>query len=365
MAAGLALGPTIFGWLAPSAYHFLFPPASLGLLNALSQVGLIIFIFLIGVRVDFKELRHQSGIAIVTSGISISLPLLMGIGLAQYLFPRYGNGDHAAFALFIGTAMSVTAFPVLVRILMERNLLRTRLGSIAIACAAVSDIAAWVLLATIVALTTHDRNARPLWLMFVYLAVYILIMVIIRRILDTWSKGVDARKLPLNAMLIFVVLALVSGGAGEWIGIHAFAGAFAAGLVIPRKFRQQLIDTLETVTLLLLIPLFFVLTGIRTNLIFTGNSGAAYLDLVFIVLVAVVSKWGGTMLGARAKGMGWRDACKLGLMMNTRGLVELIVLNAGLDSGILSPTLYSMMVCMALVTTFMATPLMELTGGKN
>ena len=365
MAAGLALGPTLFGWLAPGAYHALFPPASLGLLNALSQVGLIIFIFLVGVRVDFAELRHQTGIAAVTSGISISLPLVMGIALAQYLFPRYGNGDRAAFALFIGTAMSVTAFPVLARILMERNLLHTRLGSIAIACAAVSDIAAWVLLATIVALTTHDRGARPLWMMFVYLAAYIVVMLVIRRILDTWSKGVDERDLPLDAMLIFVVLALVSGAAGEWIGIHAFAGAFAAGLVIPRKFRKQLIGTLESVTLLLLIPLFFVLTGIRTNLIFTVNAGSAYLDLILIVLVAVASKWGGTMIGARAKGMSWRDACKLGLMMNTRGLVELIVLNVGLDSGILSPTLYSMMVCMALVTTFMATPLMELAGGES
>ena len=365
MAAGLALGPTIFGWLAPSAYHSLFPPPSLGSLNALSQVGLIIFIFLVGVRVDFKELRHQSGIAIVTSGISISLPLLMGIVLARYLFPRYGNGDHLVFALFIGTAMSVTAFPVLARILMERNLLGTRLGSIAIACAAVDDLAAWVLLATIVALTTHDRNARPLWMMFVYLAVYVLIMLVIRRILDAWSRGVDERKFPLDAMLIFVVLALVSGAAGEWIGIHAFVGAFAAGLIIPRKFRHQWIDTLETITLLLLIPLFFVLTGIRTNLIFTVNAGAAYLDLLLILLVAVASKWGGTMIGARAKGMRWRDACKLGLMMNTRGLVELIVLNVGLDSGILSPALYSMMVCMALVTTFMATPLMELVGGEN
>jgi Kef-type K+ transport system membrane component KefB len=365
MAAGLALGPTIFGWLTPGAYHFLFPPASLGSLNALSQVGLIIFIFLIGVRVDFAELRHHSGIAIVTSGISISLPLLMGIVLAQYLFPRYGNGDHRIFALFIGTAMSVTAFPVLARILMERNMLGTRLGSIAIACAAVDDLVAWVLLATIVALTTHDRNARPLWLMFVYVAAYILIMLVIRRVLDSWSRGVDDRKLPLDAVLIFVVLALVSGAAGEWIGLHAFVGAFAAGLVIPRKFRHQLIETLETVTLLLLIPLFFVLTGIRTNLIFTVNAGAAYLDLLLILAVAVASKWGGTMIGARAKGMGWRDACKLGLLMNTRGLVELIVLNVGLDSGILSPTLYSMMVCMALVTTFMATPLMELVGGEN
>ena len=364
MAAGIALGPTLFGLLLPDAYHALFPPASLGFLNALSQIGLAIFIFLVGVRVDFGELRHQRGVAIVTSNISVLVPLLMGIALAQYLYPRYGSGDRVAFALFIGTAMSVTAFPVLARILMERNLLGTRLGSVAIACAAVDDITAWILLATIVAMTTHDRNARPLWLMFVYLAAYLVIMLILGRVLNAWSKRIDENKLPLDAMVVFVVLALVSGAAGEWIGIHTLVGGFIAGLVTPRKFRQQLIDKLEAVTLLLLIPLFFVLTGIRTNLIFRVGDGA-YLDLILILLVAVVSKWGGTMIGARAKGMGWRDACKLGLLMNTRGLVELIVLNVGLETSILSPTLFSMMVCMALVTTVMTTPLMDWVGGKE
>ena len=363
MAAGLALGPTLFGLLFPDAYQALFPPASLGFLNALSQTGLAVFIFLVGVRVDFAELRHQKGVAIVTSNISVLVPLAMGIALAQHLYPRYGSGNPVAFALFIGTAMSVTAFPVLARILMERNLLGTRLGSVAIACAAVDDITAWILLATIVAMTTHDRNARPLWLMFVYLAAYIAVMFFLGRILNAWSKRIDERKLPLDAMVIFVVLALVSGAAGEWIGIHALVGGFAAGLVTPRMFRQQLIDKLEAVTLLLLIPLFFVLTGIRTNLIF--KVGAAYLDLVLILLVAVASKWGGTMIGARTKGLGWRDACQLGLLMNARGLVELVVLNVGLDTGILSPPLFSMMVCMALVTTLMTTPLLDLVGGDR
>ena len=345
-------------------YHALFPPASLGFLNALSQIGLAIFIFLVGVRVDFAELRHQKGVAIVTSNISVIVPMVMGIALAQYLYPRYGSGNPMAFALFIGTAMSVTAFPVLARILMERNLLGTRLGSVAIACAAVDDITAWILLAAIVG-HDHARSERPpLWLMFVYLAAYIVIMLLLGRVLNAWSKRIDERKLPLDAMVIFVVLALVSGAAGEWIGIHALVGGFTAGLVTPRKFRQQLIDKLEAVTLLLLIPLFFVLTGIRTNLIFQVGAGA-YLDLVLILLVAVVSKWGGTMIGARAKGMGWRDACQLGLMMNTRGLVELIVLNVGLEAGILSPTLFSMMVCMALVTTLMTTPLMDWVGSER
>jgi Kef-type K+ transport system membrane component KefB len=365
MAAGIALGPTLFGFLAPGAYHALFPVASLGFLNALSQAGLAIFVFLVGVRVDFAELRRQSGIAILTSNISVILPLLMGMACAQYLFPRYGSGgSKLVFALFIGTAMSVTAFPVLARILMERNLLGTRLGSVAIACAAVDDITAWILLATIIALTKHDPNGRPLWLMIVQIALYVSVMLILGRILNFWSKRADERELPLNSMLIFVLLALISGAVGEWIGIHALVGAFMAGLVTPRKFRRQLIDQLETVTLLLLVPLYFALTGIRTNLIFKGGA-SAYLDLLLIFLVAILSKWGGTMIGARAKGMGWREACQLGLMMNTRGLVELIVLNLGLDIGILSPPLFSMMVSMALVTTGMATPLMDWVGGIN
>jgi Kef-type K+ transport system membrane component KefB len=255
--------------------------------------------------------------------------------------------------------MSVTAFPVLARILMERNLLGTRLGSVAIACAAVDDITAWILLAIIVALVNHDQNARPLWMMFLYLLVYIVFMVILGRVLHAWSRRVDERKPPLEAVLAFIVLALLSGAAGEWIGIHALVGAFIAGLVTPRQFRPQLIDKLETVTLLLLIPLFFALTGIRTNLLFRGVGVGVYFDLLLILLVAVVCKWGGTMLGARAKGMSWQEASHLGLLMNTRGLVGLIVLNVGLDSGILSPTLFSMMVCMALVTTLMATPLID------
>jgi Kef-type K+ transport system membrane component KefB len=290
------------------------------------------------VRVDFAELRRQSGVGIVTSNISIILPLLMGIGLARYLFPRYGNGDRLTFALFVGTAMSVTAFPVLARILMERNLLDTRLGSIAIACAAVDDLTAWILLAIIVALTKRGQNTRPVWLMFVGLAAYTGFMALLGRALNAWSKRVDETKRALDAILIFVVLALVSGAAGEWIGVHSFVGAFIAGLITPRRFRALLIGTLEAVVLLVLIPLFFALTGIRTNLIFKVGAGA-WLDLTLILVAAVASKWGGTTIGARVKGMPWREACQLGLLMNTRGLVELIVLNVGLDSGILSGAL--------------------------
>jgi Kef-type K+ transport system membrane component KefB len=364
MAAGIALGPTLFGLAFPGTYHALFPPSSLSFLNALSQAGLVIFIYLVGVRVDFAELRRQSGLAVITSNISVIVPLLMGIGLAQYLFPRYGHGDHLAFALFIGTAMSVTAFPVLARILMERNMLNTRLGSIAIACAAVDDMTAWILLAVIMILSKHGQNARPIWLMLVYLAAFIVIMAITGRILNVLSRRQDERKLRLDAVAVFIFLALLSGAVGEWIGIHTLVGALIAGLVTPRRFRAQLIDKLETATLVVMLPLFFALTGIRTNLLFPMSAGA-YPDLLLILIVAVASKWGGSLIGARARGMSWREGSQLGLMMNTRGLVELVVLNVGLESGILSPALFSMMVLMALVTTFMATPLMDWIGREK
>lgn len=358
MAAGILLGPTLLGLVAPGISRALFPAESLGFLNALSQAGLAIFMFLIGVKVDFAEMRRHSSLAVVTSNISIIIPLAMGIGLALYLYPRYGSGDPLAFGLFIGTAMSVTAFPVLARILAERNLLNTRLGSVAIACAAVDDITAWILLATIVAITKHDQDARPIWLMLVYVALYGLGMYLLGKVLNVWARKVHQRQLPLDATLIFVVIALVSGAVGEWIGVHALVGAFVAGLVTPRQFREQLVDKLEAITLMILIPLFFALTGIRTNLLFGGGAGV-WIDLVLILFVAMASKWGATMLGARMKGMDWREACQLGLMMNTRGLVGLVVLSVGREQGILSGQLFSMMVFMALLTTFMAAPLMD------
>ena len=358
MAAGIALGPTLSGFVAPELWKVLFPVDSLVYLNALSQAGLVIFIFLIGVRVDFDELRRQSRVVLIASGASVFLPLLTGLALAPYLFRRYASGDPLVFALFIGTAMSVTAFPVLARILAERKMVGTRLGTVAIACAAFSDLFAWTMLAVVVSMTKQGRAARPLGQMFAMLVIYGLAL---------WAAGLAlrylARRLPpgefrIDILVFFLVGALLAGAAGEWIGIHAIVGAFAAGLVTPREFRQQLIDKLETITLVLLIPLFFALTGIRTNLIF-ASGGHAYLDLALILAVAVAGKWGGTMLGARGGGMQWREASQLGVLMNARGLVELIVLNVGLESGILPPAVFSMMVFMALFTTFITSPSLD------
>jgi Kef-type K+ transport system membrane component KefB len=197
-----------------------------------------------------------------------------------------------------------------------------------------------------------------------YIALYLGIAYVLAGALNAWANRLDEKKLPLDSILLFVVLALVSGAVGEQLGVHALVGTFIAGLVTPRKFRHQLMDKLEPVTLLILMPVFFALTGIRTKFAFNGGIDF-YLDFALILFIAIASKWGATMLGARAKGMPWREASQLGLMMNTRGLVQLVVLNVGLDTGILSPPLFSMMVCMALLTTFMTTPLMDLFGDKR
>ncbi len=363
MAAGIALGPTLLGLIAPQAWNALFPPESLGYLNALSQAGLVVFVFLIGVRVDFGELRALSWVTIISSNASIFVPLLTGLALSPYLFRRYGQGDPQVFALFIGTAMSVTAFPVLARILMERKMIGSRLGTVALACAAASDLVAWILLAVAVATSGHGRPVRPLGQMFALLIVYALVLWGAGRLLHRWARSLEPGESQIEMLVAFVVLALLSGAAGEWIGVHAIVGAFGAGLVTPREFRAQLIDKLESITLILLIPLFFALTGIRTNLIFSSGAGS-YGDLGLILLAATASKWGGTFLGARAGGMPWREASQLGSLMNARGLVELIVLNAGLESGILSPAVFSMMVCMALFTTFITSPLLDWLGRK-
>jgi len=355
MAAGIALGPTLFGFIAPAAWRAVFPAESLGYLNALSQAGLVIFIFLIGVRVDFEELRRQSRVALVASGANVIVPLVSGLALAPYLFRRYSSGGNLhIFALFIGTAMSVTAFPVLARILAERRMMGTRLGTVAIACAAVSDLVAWILLAVVVA---QSGTSRPLCQMFALLILAGLTLWCLGGILRWWARRWPGGELRLEAIVVIVVVALLAGAAGEWIGVHAMVGAFAAGLVTPREFRKALIDKLESITLILLLPLFFALTGLRTNLIFSSGSGA-YADLALVLLVATAGKWGGTFLGARAGGMEWRDASQLGVLMNARGLVELIVLNAGMESGILPPAIFSMMVFMALFTTFITSPLL-------
>jgi Kef-type K+ transport system membrane component KefB len=339
--AGLLLGPSLFGWLAPSLFARLFPPASLPALNALSQIGLVLFMFLVGLHLDLAEVWALRGVAGLAGLLSIVVPFVAGFLLATPLHGLAPDSPMLPFALFCAVAMSITAFPVLARILADHGLKATRLGHVAIACAAFNDVIAWVLLAGIVA-TSHSP-IRPLVILVVYSAA---MRFIARPLL---------RRVPneLASMLIFVFL---SSWVTELAGFHALFGAFVAGVVWPRGTLnfEEVSEKIEPIAMAVLIPLFFSYTGLRTNI---GGINWAWTGI--IIAVAVFGKIAGTFTGAKLMGFDAKNAFSLGCLLNTRGLVELVVLNVGLDLGILTPALFSMMVVMALVTTLMTSPLLH------
>jgi Kef-type K+ transport system membrane component KefB/nucleotide-binding universal stress UspA family protein len=365
MAAGIILGPSVFGWLAPGAFHALFPVESLGLLQPLSQLGLVLFMFLVGLELDLGLLRGRGHAALATSHASISFPFFFGALLALYLYPRLADDSipFLGFTLFIGAAMSVTAFPVLARILTERNLLKTKMGAVTIACAAVDDVTAWCLLAIVIALVRAGSATTPLWATLGGTVVYGLAMVfLVRPLLGRLEQFHKNRGRLTPDILALVLLALLlSAASTEWLGIHALFGAFVIGAVMPRDrdFVRDVTEKLEDVTVVLLLPLFFALTGLRTQIgLVTGSEMWMLGGLV--LLVAVVGKFGGSAIAARATGLSWRESGALGVLMNTRGLMELVILSIGLDLGLISPALFALMVLMALITTVMTTPLLEL-----
>ncbi|CAN5617424.1 hypothetical protein BH10CHL1_BH10CHL1_28790 [soil metagenome] len=363
MIAGILLGPSLLGWVAPGVAAALFPPASLGFLNALSQVGLLLFMFLVGLEFDPKILRGQGHAAVVTSHVSIIVPFVLGIGLSFYLYPKLSNAsvNFTSFALFMGIAMSITAFPVLARILTERKMLRSKVGAMTIACAAVDDVTGWSILAAIVLFAQANSGVIPLWLTLAGSAIYILVMLFgLRPLLSKLELIFQRWGISQDMMTLIFLVILVSGLVTEWLGIHALFGAFLAGVIMPKQhsFVQALTEKLEYVAIVLLLPLFFAFTGLRTS-IGLLNGAEMWFFCGLIILVAITGKFGGSTVAARFTGMSWREASTVGILMNTRGLMELIVLNIGLDIGILSPTLFTMMVIMAIITTLMTAPLLQ------
>jgi len=364
MVAGILLGPSLLGWLAPGVSAALFPPASMAYLNALSQVGLVIFMFVVGLALNPKELHGYGHAAVLTSHVSIVAPFCLGGLTALYLYPRLSDDSvpFAHFALFMGAAMSITAFPVLARILSERGLVRSRMGMLSIACAAVDDITGWCILAYIVVLVRVSHTGRPVWVTIGGSLVYVLIMFYgVRRILPVFERiYLKRNRLSDNLLAMIVVLLLASALATEWLGIHLLFGAFLMGAIMPKtpEFTGYLLHKFESVTVVLLLPLFFAYTGLRAR-IGVGGSREIWLYCAIVVVVAIAGKLGGSMAAARLAGMPWRDAGALGILMNTRGLMELVILNIGLDIRVISPAMFSIMVFMALVTTFMTTPLLE------
>jgi Kef-type K+ transport system membrane component KefB len=365
MVAGIMLGPSLLGWAAPGISALLFPAESLPYLSMLSQIGLLLFMFLVGLEFDPALMRGRGHTAVITSWVSIVLPFALGAGLAVPLYPRVSEPSvpFTGFALFMGAAMSVTAFPVLARILIERGLTQTRLGAVALACAAVDDVTAWTILAFVVGIVRSAALEQPLWMtMAGTVAFAALVAFGVRPALRATigARYRERRNLGHTLIGAALVLMLLSAWTTEWLGVHALFGAFAIGAAMPKEagLSEELADSFRTITLVLLLPLFFAYTGLRTR-IGLVSGGEMWLWTALILIVAVTGKLGGSTLAARATGLPWREAGALGVLMNTRGLMELVILTVGLDLGVLSPTLFTMMVLMALVTTAMTTPLLN------
>ncbi|MFV5687612.1 cation:proton antiporter [Flavobacterium sp. ZT3R25] len=362
--AGIVLGPSLLGMYFPEFSATLFPVESLGNLKFLSQIGLILFMFVIGMELDLKVLKNKANEAVVISHASIVIPFALGIGLAYFVYNRFApeGVKFLSFSLFMGIAMSITAFPVLARIVQERGIHKTRLGAIVITCAAADDITAWCILAVVIAIVKAGTFVSSLYIISLAI-IYVLLMIFIvkpflKRIGDLYGTK-DSIVKPVVA--IFFLVLILSSYATEVIGIHALFGAFMAGAIMPDvpKFRSIFIEKVEDVALILLLPLFFVFTGLKTEI---GLLNDPYLWKVtgFIILVAVVGKFLGSALAAKFVGQSWRDSLTIGALMNTRGLMELIVLNIGLELKVLTPEVFTMMVIMALVTTFMTGPALDL-----
>ena len=363
MVAGILLGPSLFGWAAPGAAAWVFPAASLPALGTLSQTGLVLFMFIVGLELDPKLLRGRGHAAILTSHASIVVPFVLGAALALHLYGHLSDASvsFTAFALFLGAAMSVTAFPVLARILTERNLGGTRVGALTLACAAVDDVTAWCLLAGVIAITRADGP----WGVVATLgaaSAYVAAMAFGARPLLARLEAyfVSRGRMTQDLLAVVLLLLLASALVTEAIGIHALFGAFLLGAVMPkdRAFVAALSVRVEALTVTFLLPIFFAFTGLRTE-IGLLDSTRLWLDAALVLAVAVVGKFAGSALAARAAGLEWREAGALGILMNTRGLMELVFLTIGLELGVISPAVFAMMVLMALVTTFMTTPILN------
>ena len=366
MAAGIFLGPSLIGTYFPEISQSLFPVESLGNLQFLSQIGLILFMYVIGMELDLKVLKNKAKDAVIISHASIIIPFTLGLGLAYFIYSEFApqGVEFASFGLFLGIAMSITAFPVLARIVQERGLHRTRLGSMVITCAAADDITAWCLLAAVIAIVKAGSFTSSLYVI-VLAIVYVALMIkvvkpFLKRIGDTYSNKDSIER---SVVAIFFITLLISSYATEVIGIHALFGAFMAGAIMPEnmRFRSIFIEKVEDVAQVMLLPLFFVFTGLRTEI---GLLNDPYLWKIcgLIILVAVIGKFAGSALTARFVGQNWRDSLTIGALMNTRGLMELVVLNIGYDLGVLSAEIFSMMVIMALGTTLMTGPALDLIG---
>jgi Kef-type K+ transport system membrane component KefB len=349
--SGILLGPSLLGVVWPDALEALFPAEVVAALRPLSQVGLVLFMFMVGLDLDLDRLRGNGHKAVVISHASILAPTGLGVVLGLWLHPRLGGStDRLGFVLFMGAAMAITAFPVLARVLQETGLTHTRIGVLVITCAAIDDVTAWCLLAGVVAIVESSGFGEVLRTIGFSLVFVVAMLRLARPLLA---------RIPVVPLWLACGLALAAAWVTEQIGIHAIFGAFMAGAVMPRRHEavERLRTELEPVTLTVMLPVFFVVVGLATRVDLLDS---AYLWAItaLVILVAVVGKWGGSMLAARVMGEGWKDAATIGVLMNTRGLTELVILSVGLELQVITGQIFTIMVLMALVTTLMATPML-------
>lgn len=363
--AGIALGPSLLGDLLPGIKAMVFPATVLPTLQTFGDIGLIFYMFSLGSRLDTQLMLRQSRRAIVASLSGIVLPLILGASLAFALYPAFAGpkATQLSFMLLVGTAMAITAFPVLARLLTEKKMLGTRIGTLALTCAAVDDVMAWCLLALVIAVV-HARGVTAGLMTIGLTLLFIGVMLGVVRPLFAYVSRRHPR--PNLLVALTLVLLLLSAYTTDMIGIHPVFGAFIMGVILPRRasFIEQ-VRSLDQVNNVVFLPLFFVSSGLRTQIGLISAPALLFICLL-VLAVACFGKVLGGMLSVRFMGESWRESLTLGVLMNTRGLVELIVLNIGLDLGVLSPVLFAMLVIMAVVTTMMASPLLPLLGyGKK
>jgi Kef-type K+ transport system membrane component KefB len=358
---GILLGPSLLGRLAPDLQAFLLPAAAAPTLGILSQIGVILYMFLVGLELDLSRLRSTVSITIAIAVASIVIPFALGAGVSVALFDQLASANVplTSFTLFLGVSMSITAFPVLARILQDRGLQHTDLGTMALTCAAINDAIAWCLLAFVVSVmqATPEAAIRTVLLTVVYIA---LMLTAGRWIVGTIVAQLDrSPQVGERSLALVLVAVLLSAVSTEFIGIHAIFGAFLLGTIIPHQSRVagHVTERIADIVRVMFLPVFFAFTGLRTEIGLVHTVSDWSLCLL-IIAVATLGKWGGTTLAARVSGLDWRTSGALGILMNTRGLVELIVLNIGLDLGVITPRLFTMLVIMAVVTTMMTAPIL-------
>jgi Kef-type K+ transport system membrane component KefB len=361
VVAGILLGPSFLGWLWPDAYAFILPPAVAPLLGAVAQLGIVLYMFLVGLELNPTRLRRQLGTTVAISTAGMIAPFALGVAFASYLYPRVSSADVTGlnFALFIGVAMAITAFPVLARILSDLRMTHTDLGALALACAAIGDVTAWCLLAFVAGVV--NASAGGVLAIVVSTGLYILLMFgLVRPLCLRWLNVGPASEPRPVVIAAVIVAVLTSAFITETIGVHAIFGAFLLGAVMPHEGRLATVlhDRFAPLVTLLFLPAFFAFTGMRTEIGLLSTVEDWALCAV-IIAVAVAGKCGAVTVVGRLTGLAWRNAAALGALMNTRGLMELIVLNVGLELGVISPQVFTLFVIRAIATTMATSPIVR------